>query len=279
MKNLDSILKTAKPAVPDLPLDFSARVMTEIETIDLATTSTVPSYLPVKWKQLAGGVFLLTLALVIVNNIIFEVQMNGSLEMLYFGTRFLKDVFSYIPFDLIIPAIIVTGFSSWLMWNSKAIKRGIAGIVIGSFLTATFGGAALASTGINKQIQTAVIKEKDEWPIVSWFFKERARYFIDHPNFRMGRVEQSDGKYVWIVNPQGKKFKIELPSDMMVNEGQIISVTGIESDNLFKVANGRHCDPGRVGRYFHSRSMMHQGREGKMKNHHRMMDGEGMMMK
>ena len=92
MKKLEDILKAAKPAVPDLPLDFSERVMSEIENIDLGTVPMNAARQSVNWKQLAGGILLLVLALAIVNNIVFEVQMNGSMELLYFGTQFLKDV-------------------------------------------------------------------------------------------------------------------------------------------------------------------------------------------
>ena len=270
MKKLEDILKAAKPAVPDLPLDFSERVMSEIENIDLGTVPMNAARQSVNWKQLAGGILLLVLALAIVNNIVCEVQMNGSMELLYFGTQFLKDVFPYIPFDLIFPAIIVTGIASWLMWNSKALKRGVAGIIIGSYLTAAFGGAALAATGINQKIQAVIIKEKRELPLVSWFFKERARYFIEHPNFKMGQVQMSDGQFVWIVDPHGHKSKIELPTGMRVQKGQIISITGVRSGDLFRVSAGRHCNPGRVGRYFHHMPMMQPGAENE-KGGHRMM--------
>ena len=277
MKKLDDILKAAKPAVPDLPMDFSERVMSEVMKIDLATLPLKLARQPIKWKQLAGGTLLLLLSLVIVNNIIFEVQMNGSVELLYFGTQFLKDIFVYFPFDLVVPAIIVTGMSSWLMWNSKALKRGIAAIIIGSYLTTAFGGAALAATGINEQIQDAIIKERREWPLVSWYFKERARYCIDLPNFKMGRVEKSNGRFVLIMDPHGHKSKIELPTGMTVRKGQIISIAGVSSGNLFRVSSGRHCNPGRVGRYFHHMSMMNKGMDEKMRKHHQQMPKEGMM--
>ena len=278
MKNLDGMLKAAKPVVPDLPTNFSQRVMAEIEKFDLTIAPAATLRGTIRWRQLIGGVMLLALALLIVNNVVFEVKMNGSIELLYFGTQFLRDVFNYIPFDLIIPAIVVTGLSSWLVWNSKALKRGLAAIVIGSYLTSVFGGAALAATGINEQIQAALIKEKKEWPLVSWFFKERARFFVDLPNFRMGRVEKLDNQFVWIVDPHGNKTKVILPPGMRVREGQYVSLSGHASGNFFKVNSGRHCNPGRVERYFHHMPMIHQGMDEKMK-HHPMMHDNAMMIR
>ncbi len=271
MKNLDDILKAAKPPVPELPMDFSERVMSDIRKLEMAAVPVNSTRQLVNWKQLIGGVLLMLIALIIVNNIVFEVRMNGSVELLYFGTRFLNDVFAYIPFDLIIPAIIVTGISAWLMWSSKALKRGIVGIIIGSYLTTVFGGAALATTGINEKIQASIVQEKRDLPLVSWFFRERARYFIDHPNFKMGRVERYDGQFCWIVDPHGHKSKIELPADMKVQKGQIIRIAGVTSGDLFRVSTGHHCNPGRVGRYFHEMSMMRPGMNKQMGGPHKMM--------
>ena len=279
MKKLEDILKAAKPAVPDLPQDFSERVMSEVRKINLATAPLIAAKQRINWKQLTAGILLLLLSLVIVNNIVFEVQMNGSVELLYFGTQFLKDIFAYFPFDLVIPAIIVTGLSSWLMWNSKVLKRGIAAIIIGSYLTTTFGGAALAATGINEQIQAAIIEEKRDWPLLSWYFKERARYFIDIPNFKMGRVEKLEGRFIWIMDPHGNKTKLELPVGMQVRKGQIISMTGVKSGDHFRVSTGRHCNQGSAGRYFHHMSTMNRGMDEKMRKHHRRMQGDTMMMK
>ncbi|MFH2132950.1 MAG: hypothetical protein ABIK68_21405 [bacterium] len=279
MKKLDDILRAAKPAVPDLPEDFSQRVMSRIEKLDPVAAPVIAARPPVRWTPLLGGLLLLALSLITVNNIVFEIQMNGSLEMLYFGTRFLKDVLTYIPFDLIVPALIVTALASWLMWHSNAFKRGIAAILLGSFLTTTFGGAALAATGINDRIQSVIIQEEREWPLVSWFFKERARYFVDHPNFRMGRVENTDGPFAWIIDPRGGKSRIELPAGMRVREGQIVSLTGVASGGLFRVNSGHHCNPGRAGRYFHHMSMMDTDMNKNMREHHRMMRRNGMMMR
>ncbi|MBU2646502.1 hypothetical protein KKI24_17470 [bacterium] len=278
MKKLDDILRAAKPAVPDLPEDFSQQVMSRIEKLDPVAAPVIRARQPVRWTPLLGGLLLLSLSLITVNNVVFEIQMNGSLEMLTFGTRFLKDVLTYIPFDLILPALIVTTLASWLMWHSNAFKRGIAAILLGSFLTTTFGGAALAATGINDRIQRVIIQEEREWPLVSWFFKERARYFVDHPNFRMGRVEKTEGLFVWIIDPRGRTSRIELPAGMQVREGQIVSLTGVASGDLFRVNSGHHCNPGRAGRYFHHMSMMNAEMNENMREHHRMMRRNGMMM-
>ena len=271
MNKLEDILKAAKPAAPDLPVDFSEGVMSEIRKIELEVAPINSARQPVSWTQLASGILLMLLALIIVNNIIFEVQMNGSVELLYFGTHFLNDVVAYIPFDLIFPAIIVTGISAWLMWNSKALKRGIAGIIIGSYLTTAFGGAALAASGVNEKIQAAILQEKRDFPLVSWFFKERARYFIDHPNFKMGRVESFAGQFCWIVDPHGHKSKIKLPTGMGVKKGQIIRIAGVKSGDLFRVSAGHHCNPGRVGRYFHPMTMMGPGMNEQIGGHRKMM--------
>lgn len=274
MKNLDVILKEAKPAVPRLPEDFSMVVMAEIEQLDPLITSDNLYPNRVKYTQCVWGVLMLALSLLFFNSVIFEIQMNGSIELLYFGTRFLKDAVTYIPFDLILPVIAIAGLSSWLIWQSKAFKKGIAGILIGSILTTTFGGAALAATGINGQIQTTFIENKWDMPLLSWFYKERARFYVDHPNFRMGRVGRAEDGLVWIVDPHGNESKIALPSGMTVKKGQVISLVGLETGNVFRASTGRHCSPGRVGKYFSHMSMMHQEPMGR---HHRKMHGRDMM--
>ncbi|MFH2131181.1 MAG: hypothetical protein ABIK68_12480, partial [bacterium] len=116
-----------------------------------------------------------------------------------------------------------------------------------------------------------------EWPLVSWFFKERARYFVHHPNFRMGRVEKTEGRLIWIIDPRGERSRIELPEGMQVREGQVVSLAGVAADDLFRVSSGHHCNPGRVGRYFHHMSMMSPGMNGNMRGHHRMMGGSRRM--
>jgi len=161
------------------------------------------------------------------------------------------------------------------MWNSHAIKRGIVAIFIGSFLTTTFGGAVLAASGINERIRNGILREEREWPLLSWFFKERARFCVDHPNFRMGRVEKSDSRLVSIIDPNGKKTNVELPSGMSVKEGQIIRLAGSESGDIFRVNSGHHCNPGRVGRYFGRLLKMPHG-GGTMESHLQMRCGEGM---
>lgn len=270
MKTFDELIKSAKPTVPELPSAFSERVMSEIVRMEAE-----PGKSSINLLNLLAAGFLLLIGLLSVNSIMFEVRMNGSIELLSFGTRFLTDALTYIPFDLIIPAILIIGLASRMMWASQTFKKGATTVIIGSYLITGAGGAALAATGVNERIQNTLIKGKIDWPVISWFYKERARYHINHLNFNMGRVERLSNGLAWIVDPNGKEIKVRLPEGRVVEKGQFIRLAGSIDNGIFKGHDMNFCHPVTAKRYFHRMPMMqhHMQMHGpmNMKGHHQMM--------
>lgn len=267
MHKLEDILKSAKPTVPQLPSNFSEQVMSRIARLE-----TAPARSSVSLLSLLAACFLLLIGLLAVNSILFEVQMNGSMELLSFGTRFLADTLDYIPFDLIIPAILLIGLASKMMWASKAFKKGITAVMVSCYLVTGIGGAALAATGVNERIQNTLIEGNTELPVISWFYKERARFFVKHPNFNMGRVDKLENGFAWIVDPNGKQLMVELPEGRAVQRGQFIRLAGASKNGVFKGHDMNFCHPVTAQRYYHHMSMerrpmnMHMN----MRGHHRM---------
>ncbi len=268
MTKLEDILKSARPLVPPLPANFSERVMTEIAGLEVEPVRRVFSIF-----NFIAACFLLLVGVLSVNSILFEVQMNGSLELLSFGTRFLADVFGYIPFDLIIPAVLIVGLASRMMWASKAFKKGIAAVIISSYLVTGVGGAALAATGVNEKIRDTLIEGKIDWPVISWFYKERARFLEKSPHFSMGRVDKLDNGFAWIVTPTGRQVKVELPDGRVVKKGQVIRLAGSDNNGVFKGYDMNFCHPVKAQRYYHHMSMMqhHMKMHMNMKGHQQMM--------
>lgn len=256
MKNIDDILKRSKPEVPDLPEEFSKDILLKINELglEIAPRKTVKSV--VNWINLIAGALFLILALLITNTAIFEVQMSGSLELLSFGSRFTADFAGYLPLDMIIPTLVIVAISSWLLWRSHMVKRGIALIAAGSIIVTSVGGTALAATDINRKIQSHIFEKETDIPVISWFFKERAKYHLNHPHFQMGQVTDQKKDHVLITDPYGNTQKIYLPGGMSVQKGQYIRLTGNFSEDGFHGNLMQHCNPSRVGKYFSHREMM-----------------------
>jgi hypothetical protein len=250
MKNIDDLLKKAKPEVPDLLEDFSQKIISKINARGLYVRPQQTIGLATNWFNFVMGLLLLVFGLITANNAIFEVQMSGSLELLSFGTQYISDFISYLPLDIILPALLITAVSSWLLWRSHCIKRGITLIITGSFLVTSVGGSALAATSINRQIQETIIKEETEIPIISWFYKERARYHMHHANIQMGKVIEKNSDFILIEDPYGKTQKIVLSTARNIVKGQYIRMNGEPTENGFKASKMQHCNPMRVSKYF-----------------------------
>ena len=274
MSDVEEKIKGAKLKVPDLPPDFSQRVMVKIDKLGVMV---LPERRGSRWVRLIVGIGLLIIGLVAMNNFTFELRMNGSLEMLYFGTRFITDILRYIPWDTFLPALLITGVASWLIWKSHLVKRGIALTIAACYLVTGVGGVALANSGMNEQLQAQIVQEKREWPLISWFYKERARFFVRHPNFNMGRVVQADEKSAWVIDPYGNRLRIMLPPQTVVKNGQYLRIRGKKGGEAFMAIDVHFCGSDSVQRYF-SRDGMMPGRMNKgMMRHHRKMHGRGKM--
>jgi hypothetical protein len=268
MRNIDDIIKLARPEVPPLSDDFSQITIQKIQIWTLKEKNKVGSNPKFQWTYVFIGILLLISALVLTNNAIFEVKMNGSLEMVSLGSAFFVDATSYIPFDLLVPVLLMTFLSSWLLWRSRLIKKSIALIVTSCFLVTSVGGTALAATGLNEQIQNKVVKIKNEIPIISRFYRNRAIYLVEHPNFQMGQVIELKAKQATIKTPHGELIKIFLPKNISVITGQYFRFSGQKIDEGFQVKRLQHCNSERGGRYFtHMENMEgHMGK--KMQQHH-----------
>ena len=274
MNNIDELLKKSKPEVPNLPEAFSQKIILKIKEQNLEIKPVGFSQSESKWISLIAGTLLMLLALIFMNNAIFEVQMSGSLELLSFGTKYAIDFANYLPLDMILATLLIIGGSTWLLWKSHLIKQGIALIAAGSFLVSSIGGSALAATRVNERIQSEVIKQENTIPIISWFYKERARFHMDHPNVLMGKViEQTDNSII-IQDPRGKTVKIRLPSGTRVQTGQYLRLDGKQVNDGFLANVMQYCNPTTAGRYFSHMGMNPHKMNKKMMEHHQMMHGE-----
>ena len=274
MKNIDEILKKTKPDVPNLPDTFSQKVILKIKTQNLEIKPAGIIKPESKWISLIAGTLLMLLALIFMNNTIFEVQMSGSLELLSFGTKYASDFANYLPLDMIFVTFLILSGSTWLLWKSNMIKQGIALIAAGSFLVSSIGGSALAATSVNERIQSEVINQENTIPIISWFYKERARFHMEHPNVIMGKVIDQKNNSIIIQDPNGKTVKIMLPSGTRVQTGQYLRLDGNQEDDGFQANVMQHCNPITAGKYFSHMGMGQHRMNKKMMKHHRMMNDD-----
>lgn len=198
-------------------------------------------------------------AIVIFSYNSYELKMNGSLELLYFGTQFLGAFLGNLPWDLIVASFVLAFLSALIMKLSGVIKRGIALTAIVIYLVTGIGGAALAASGLNDRIEAKIEAKQIEWPWLSFFHNTRAREFIHHPNFLLGKVDFIGNDSITIVTPGGNKISIRVPKQTSVREGQILRLSGKEYQSYFEAQNVHICNPNRVMRYFnhiqHHRTM------------------------
>jgi hypothetical protein len=274
MKNIDEIIKNSKPEVPILPEDFGQNIILKIKEQNLKIKPPVTLQPGSQWISLISGILLMLIALIFANNTIFEVQMNGSLELLSFGTKYATDFTNYLPLDMISITLLILGGSTWLLWKSHMLKQGIALIAAGSFLVSSIGGSALAATRVNERIQSEVIKQENTIPIISWFYKERARFHMDHPNVLMGKVIEQKDNSITIQDPRGKTVKIILPGGTRVQNGQYLRLDGKQVKDEFLANVMQHCNPTTASRYFSHMGMGPHKMNKKMMKHHQMMHGE-----
>lgn len=259
MIDLERLLRKAKPAVPDLPEDFSSTVMEKIMQLDTSVVYIAKRSANAR-IQLGIGILGLIIATLLFNYNTYEIRMNGSLELLYFGRQYLFDFLGYLPFDLLVPSLLVTLISIWMFRKSGIVKRGIASIVIISYLITGVGGSALAAVGFNDQIEAMISEYEKSWTWLTVFQNSRARQFIQHPHMRLGKVEKIVNGKAEIITPNGEKLLIQLPPQTDVQVGQYLRTSGMENQSVFSARKVHICNPSRVNRYF-----------GHMKHHKMMM--------
>lgn len=259
MIDLEKLLKRAKPVVPDLPEGFNSSVMQKIVCLD-STTDFTTERTPKAKLQFGTGILALLFATVLFNFNTYEIRMNGSLELLYFGRQYFIDFIRYLPFDLLIASILLTTLSIWMFRKSGIIKRGIASLAIISYLVTGVGGSSLAAVGLNDQIESKITENQDRWSWLTIFQHSRARQFIHHPTMKLGKVERLINGKAELVTPTGEKLLIALPPDTNVEIGQFLRTSGIDKKAVFSANKVHICNPSRVSRYF-----------GQMKHHQKMM--------
>lgn len=260
MIDLEKLLRSAKPTVPDLPEDFNSAVMQRIEQLETPGES-ASAHGRFDRIQLAVGIAALLVATLLFNYNSYEIRMNGSLELLYFGRQYLLDFFSYLPLDLLIPALLFPAISVWMFRKSGMIKRGIASLAIISYLITGVGGSALAAIGFNEQIEATISENTDRDSWLKILEHSRAKEFIHHPHVRLGKVEKLMNGKAEVITPNGKRLTIEVPPKTDVKVGQYLRVAGNENESVFSAQKVHVCHPSRVDRYFshmkHHKKMQH----------------------
>jgi hypothetical protein len=264
MIDLEKLIWKAKPVVPDLPEEFASTVMEKIAQLD-TSTGVIAKRTPSARIQFGFGILGLIIATLLFNYNTYEIRMNGSLELLYFGRQYLFDFLGYLPFDLLVPSLLITLVSVWMFRKSGIIKRGIASLVIISYLITSVGGSALAAIGFNDQVEATISENEGSWTWLKIFQHSRARQFIQHPHMKLGKVEKIVNGKAEVLTPNGETLHVQLPPQTDVQVGQYIRTSGMVNQSIFSARKVHVCNPIRVNRYF-----------GHMK-HHNMMNHRGMM--
>lgn len=248
----DHLRKSAAPRLPD---HFTSRVMDEIERRGI---SVLPAwrYVALRVLRIGGAIAALVTAMVLADAMIFELRMNGKLELLYFGADFLGSFLGALPYDLILPMLAVAGFSGWLLKSGSRLRVRAALTMLFAYALTGAGGLTLAQSGLNERLQSDVVQSQRHFPMLGSFFRDRAVYRTPHPRFRMGRVLSIvDGK-ARLKSPSGQEVEVVLPKGMSPVVGDHMRVRGLMGANRFRAEKGQFCNPKRVGRYFRHHQMM-----------------------
>ena len=118
----DERIRAARPTVPELPPDFAASVMARIEGQGLAVLPPQRAVLGVWLRWMAAGV-LMSAGVLLVNAFAYELRMNGSLELLHFGGRFLGSFVGGLPYDLLLSALALAGLAALRLLTPAAFAR------------------------------------------------------------------------------------------------------------------------------------------------------------
>ena len=249
MRDLDNLIRKIKPKVPILPKEFSTQVLKRIRQEKIEIT---PHR---RWINQRSVMLLLTLALfgigvLLLNLLFFEIKSNGSLELLYFGSDFLLDFFKFIPFDTLFIAIIILLLTSWSLQKSNIVKIGIVGITAISLLFSGLGGAALAISNLNENVQQKISDKGYNLPFFSQFYNDRARYRVHLPRFQFGKIVAVHDHSFVVENPFGEEVEVRTPVGSQFKVGQIIRMKGRFLNRIFHAQRFQHCNQTRACTYF-----------------------------
>jgi hypothetical protein len=247
MPTLDERLRAAKPQAPPLPEDFAARVMEGMRARGIAIR---PAPRPWRLGWLAGAAAAALAGAVLVNAALFELRNNGALELLAFGGRFVDGVAARLPYDFLLAALMLAGLAGLLLRKGLILRTRVAWLLLLSYGATSLAGLALASSGVNEELQAKVEADRIAWPGMHWFFRERARFMPPPPHFRFGVVMAVSNGRVQLLSPLGDEITVNLPPGFRAQVGDHLRLTGAASDGRFEADQAQICQPGWGRRYF-----------------------------
>lgn len=250
MENLEAKLKSAKPTVPELSVNFTEKILAGVEHIEMSTNPQASVALKQRRLYFYASINLLFTGLIFFNNSVFEIRAGGSLEVLHFGIGFVSVFFKLLPLDMILSTIIITGMGALLLQRSGRIKQGLVKVVVAVYLLSGIGGSAIAATGINEAIKSNLIKSEMRWPVLTRYYQTRASFCLDHANFLVGRVIRLGEDNFWVITPDGQKIKVAKLPHMALAVGQYLCMNGIMKENRFNISLINYCDAHHMERYF-----------------------------
>jgi hypothetical protein len=257
MDRFEQRIRAARPAVPELGPQFSAQVLAEIARRGLRVRPAwqVRSAL---WLGRAAALGALGVAVLLLNGAAFELRSNGALELLAFGTRLLGGFLADLPWDLLLSALLLAGAAGWGLRHAQLARVPVAwAVLIGYGLTGA-GGLALAGSGLNESVQSAVLEDRAGGLGLQWFYAQRAMYRRPHPHFRMGRVIALEGQRAQLQTPAGEVEEVMLPQGFRAQVGDAVRLIVAPDGPLVRAQAAQLCNPSTVGPYFRHHRMMQE---------------------
>ncbi|MEE8435851.1 MAG: hypothetical protein V3S64_13790 [bacterium] len=278
---LEARLREARSEAPDLPADFAQGV---IEAIAREGVSIRPAWRGtlLHWGRRAAGAAVLLVTAALVNAAVYDLRVNGGLELLNFGLRFWDGFLATLPWDLMLSALAAGLAAAFLLRTGKAARVRMAWVLIASYGIGLGGGTALAGTGVNLALHDRVEQGERLPAPMQWFYATRARYRRPHSGFRIGRVISVDNGRALLQTPLGEEVAVTLPPGFKTAPGEHLRLAGVQLETGFQTAEAQRCQAERVRPYFHHARMMQERMRQRMQRgggmmRERMMKGGGMM--
>lgn len=258
LKTLEGRLRNAKPDTPELPPHFALEVM---EAIEREGVSIRPVWrgLLLLWGRRAAGVAGLLVAAALVNAAVYDLRVNGGLELVFFGGRFMNAFLAALPWDLMLGALAAGLAAGFLLRIGKTARVRMAWVIIVSYAISLGGGTALAGTGVNQAFHDLVEEGQSLPGPLHWFYATRARYRRPHPGFRIGRVISVKNGTAMLETPLGEKIAVTLPPGFRTAKGQHLRMAGETVRDGFVAGLAMRCGEDQVRPYFHHARMMRRG--------------------
>ena len=254
MTALEERIRAAKTVAPPLPGQFTSQVMDQIARQGLAVLPAGRLRLK-RWFCLGAASLLLVLGVLVADGLAYEVRMNGSLELLFFGVRFLEGFLAGLPLDLLFTLIALASLAAWLVHVSRPARLALVWVLLISHVLTGAGGLALAQSSLNEKVRDWATRGEEDLPLLGPYFRQRAHFRSHHPGFRMGKVIAIKDGEARMLTPAGEEVSVALPPRFRPRPGDTIRLGGRISGKRFRADKGQLCEPGRVKRYFHRMKM------------------------